>query len=52
MAAIGNPFFLLVDFFSETTEPNELKVSGSTYGRFCIKLPQSSMKGELDLYFM
>jgi hypothetical protein len=50
MAATGNSCFRLVDFYKSSSlkllGQNELKFGGSTYGRFCIKFPQSRMKGE------
>jgi hypothetical protein len=45
------PFLFLIGrfqniFFSVTALPNDQNLVGSTYGRFCIKFPQSRMKGE------
>jgi hypothetical protein len=50
MAATGNSCFWLADFFKSSplkllSQMNRNLV-GSTYGRFCIKFPQSRMKGE------
>jgi hypothetical protein len=49
MAAIGNFCFWLVDFFKYSSlkllSQMNRNLVGSTYGRFCIKFPQSGMKG-------
>jgi hypothetical protein len=50
MAAIGNSCFWLVDFLKSSSlkllSQMNRSLVGSTYGRFCIKFPQSTMKGE------
>ena len=49
MAATGNSCFRLVAFFSETALPKWTEIWWEApigYGRFCIKFPQSRMKGE------
>ena len=50
MATTGHSCFWLVDFWQsfslELLSQMNRNLVGSTYGRFCIKFPQSRMKGE------
>ena len=55
MAATGNSCFWLVDFYKFSSlkllSQMNWNLVGSTYGRFCIKFPQSRMKGELVFFY-